>query len=91
MMPLVGPERGGVALVGAAAVIAFSSSSTVAQSISTQTMQAVVQVLYANPQGAAHRFGTAFHVGTGTFYTNAPTPTRMEGDGSLTTGLCPIT
>ncbi len=59
-----------IALVGTAVVTAFVLQSTMMQNISSQP-QAVVQVVYENQQGAAHRFGTAFHVGAGIFYTNA--------------------
>jgi S1-C subfamily serine protease len=66
-------DRWGLTLVGAAIVMALAWPSTVAQNISPQTTQAVVQVLYdaSNRRLSTQRFGTAFHVGAGVFYTNA--------------------
>ncbi len=61
-----------VTLVGVAVVMALAIPSTAAQSISPQTTQAVVQVLYdaSHHPLSTQRFGTAFHVGAGVFYTN---------------------
>jgi hypothetical protein len=59
-----------IALVSTTVVTALAFHPIGSQNISSQT-QAVLQVVYANQQGVAQRFGTAFHVGAGTFYTNA--------------------
>jgi hypothetical protein len=64
----------GVTLVGLAVATAFVLPSTVAQSISPKTTQAVVLVLCRSgqhPYQHDDRCGTAFHVGAGVFYTNA--------------------
>jgi hypothetical protein len=54
-------------------VIALALPSTVVQNIPPETARAVVQVLYdaSSRRLSTQRFGTAFHVGAGVFYTNA--------------------
>jgi S1-C subfamily serine protease len=54
-------------------VIALALPSTVVHNIPPETARAVVQVLYdaSSRRLSTQRFGTAFHVGAGVFYTNA--------------------
>ncbi len=64
----------GVTLVGAAILVGLGLPTTVVQSISPKTTQAIVLVLCRigqHPYEHDDRCGTAFHVGAGAFYTNA--------------------